>query len=225
MAEIHEIWGPREFMMETCCEGMHESVNEFLAEDGKRAAEWLRSKGLDDLVGQQSRRVVNDEGQLVIDWQLQIVPVTLAQAKAFVSEHHRHCPPPVGWRFGAGLMNGADLIGVVMVGRPVARMIDGTTTVEVNRLCVRDDLASSLTWNACSMLYAWAAKEAKRRGFSKIITYTLESEPGTSLKAAGWKIEHTTRGGSWNTPSRVRTDKTTTCVKHRWAPARQASAR
>lgn len=217
VAEVLEVWPPREFMMETCCEGMHEALSQFLAEDGKRAAQWLRSKGLDQVAGARARRVIDDCGQLVIDWNPVIATVTLDQAKAFVRAHHRHCPPPVGWRFGAGVMNGSQLIGVVMVGRPVARMLDHRSVVEVNRLCVRDDIPSGLVWNACSMLYAWAAREARRRGFRKIITYTLESELGTSLRAAGWAVEHKTRGGSWNAPSRPRTDKTTTAAKNRWA--------
>ena len=221
VAEISEIWSPREFQMETCCEGMHEAVAEFLAEDAKQAAVWLRLKGLDEYVGKRSRRVVNDHGHLVIDWMPEIVEVSQATAKSFVTRHHRHCPPPAGWRFGAGLTNGCELIAVVMVGRPVARMIDGTTTVEVNRLCVRDDIAGGLVWNACSQLYAWAAREAKRRGFSRIITYTLESEAGTSLKAAGWEIEHTSKGGGWSRPSRTRPTISPMCPKNRWSPAEQ----
>lgn len=217
-AEIFEVWSLREFTMETCCEGMHHAVNEFLAHDSDAGLQWLRTKGLDRITGQKSRRLIEDAGQLLIDWQLRIVDINQATAKEFVARYHRHCPPPAGWRFGAGIANGHQLIGVVMVGRPVARMIDASTTVEVNRLCVRDDLPSGLTWNACSMLYAWAAREARRRGYRKIITYTLETEAGTSLRAAGWHIEHTTRGGSWDTPTRRRVDKTTTCAKHRWSP-------
>lgn len=42
-------------------------------------------------------------------------------------------------------------------------------------------------------------------GYSKIITYILESEDGTSLKASGWTCEADGVGGSnWNTPSRPR---------------------
>ena len=113
-------------------------------------------------------------------------------------------------------MNGPDLVGVAMVGRPVARMIDASTTVEVTRLCTRRDV-SGLTWNACSMLYAAAAKEAKRRGYLKIISYILEDDPGTSLLAAGWEREAKTRGGSWNRPARSRSDAAPTCPKWRWA--------
>ena len=125
-------------------------------------------------------------GSLLLDWNPRIVTVSQARAKAFVREHHAHCPPPAGWRFGAGLCNGHELIGVVMVGRPVARRLDPARVVEVNRLCIRRDLPHGLTWNACSMLYAWSAREAKARGYDRIVTYTLDSEPGTTLRAAGW---------------------------------------
>lgn len=215
--EILEVWSPREFQIETCCEGSHASACELLAEDPKAAAQALKGLGLDALTGLRSRRVIDDGmGQLVIDWQLKIKPVSFSTAKAFVSEHHRHCPAPAGWRFGAGIFNGSTLIGVVMVGRPVARALDATRIVEVNRLCVRSDLAPGLSWNACSQLYGWASREALKRGFVKVITYTLEEESGVTLKAAGWAIEHTTKAKSWSTPSRLRTDKTPIVVKNRW---------
>lgn len=67
------------------------------------------------------------------------------------------------------------------------------------------------------MLYAEAAREAKRRGYSRIITYILETEDGTTLKAVGWNKETKTRGGSWNTPSRARVDKAPTCRKWRYS--------
>ena len=59
--------------------------------------------------------------------------------------------------------------------------------------------------NVCSFLYSRAARIAKEMGYAKIITYILESEPGTSLKAAGWVLEADGVGGSdWNVPSRPR---------------------
>ena len=48
-------------------------------------------------------------------------------------------------------------------------------------------------------------KKAKEMGYEKIITYILQSELGTSLKASGWICEDDNVGGSdWNTPSRPR---------------------
>lgn len=59
-------------------------------------------------------------------------PLTLAEANAFVAEHHRHHKPVVGHK---GAVNEDKIIGVVIVGRPVARMRDDGLTLEVTRLC------------------------------------------------------------------------------------------
>jgi hypothetical protein len=67
------------------------------------------------------------------------------------------------------------------------------------------------------MLYGRAAREARRRGYDKVITYTLTEEEGTTLRAAGWTLEHTTIGRSWNTPGRPRPDRGAKGDKYRWA--------
>lgn len=213
---LFEIWDGRDFQIETCCEGFHEELAEQMNADPQWAAEFLRRLAVEDITGFALRRLADAHGQLILDWRLVIRPIGQAEAKAFVREHHRHCAPPAGWRYGAAIWNGPDLIGVVMVGRPVARMIDQTRVVEVNRLCVRDDVAPALVWNACSQLYGWAAREAKRRGFEAIITYALRSEAGTSLQAAGWIREGAAGGGSWHTPSRPRAHRGPTEPKVRW---------
>lgn len=87
---------------------------------------------------------------------------------------------------------------------------------EVNRLCVDPTLDPELVWNACSQLYTAAAREAKSRAYGRVVTYTLASESGGTLVAAGWKQTHRTDGGSWDRPSRRRTDKAPTCQKVRW---------
>lgn len=123
---------------------------------------------------------------------LRLIPVTLAEAKAFVGAEHRHHAPPVGHRFSIGARDGDKLVGVVVVGRPVARMTarDGTTA-EVTRL------ATDGTKNACSFLYSAAARAAQAMGYTRIQTFILESEPGTSLKASGWNNEGLAGGGEW----------------------------
>jgi hypothetical protein len=105
-----------------------------------------------------------------------------------------------------------ELIGAAIVGRPVARMTEQYAVAEVTRL-VTDG-----TPNACSMLYSAAARAAKAMGFSRIQTFILESEPGSSLRAAGWVRELTSAGGDWNVPSRGgrRTDQPME-PKTRWA--------
>ena len=61
-------------------------------------------------------------------------------------------------------------------------------------------LCTDGTRNACSCLYAAAARRAKKEGYSNIITFILQSEPGISLRAAGWTMEAAKAGRPrWNT--------------------------
>lgn len=127
--------------------------------------------------------------------------IELAEANAFVAEHHRHHKPVIGHRFSIGAVKGDQLVGVAIVGRPVARLRDDGLTVEITRLCTDG------TKDACSFLYGACARAAFALGFKRIGTYILVSEPGTSLSAAGWRLIGETKGGSWSRPSRGRTDK------------------
>lgn len=214
--EILECWG-HEFSFDTCCEARHEILVEEMNCCPKQAAERLRHLSFEEHTGHRIRAVDASTPGLMADYRLRIAPVAFRDAKAFVAAHHEHCRPPAGWRFGAACWNGPSLVGVVMVGRPVARMIDSSQVVEVNRLCLDRNLPDGLRHNASSMLYGHAAREAKRRRFVKIITYTLSSETGHSLKAAGWTVDGETRGGAWARPSRSRSANTPTEPKTRWA--------
>ena len=138
---------------------------------------------------------------------LQIRPIDLKGARAFVGEHHRHNKPPIGHKFSIACYDGERLCGVVMVGRPISRRLDDGLTLEINRNCTDG------TYNACSMLYGAACRAAKALGYKRIITYTLQSEPGTSLKASGWKADELQAGGgSWSVPSRPRELVQTTLI-------------
>jgi hypothetical protein len=132
---------------------------------------------------------------------LRHVRVDLGEANAFVAEHHRHHRPVIGHLFSLGATDGERIVGVVIVGRPVARLRDDGETAEVTRLCTDG------TKNACSFLYGAAARAAFALGFKRIGTYILASEPGTSLMACGWRLIGETGRGSWNRPSRPRVDK------------------
>lgn len=130
---------------------------------------------------------------------LEIRPCDLKTAVAFVGENHRHNKPPNGHKFSIACYDDDRLCGVAMVGWPVARMLADGYTVEITRNCTDG------TYNACSMLYGACCRAAKALGYKRIITYTLESEPGTSLKASGWKMAaKNVGGGIWDTPSRRR---------------------
>jgi hypothetical protein len=126
---------------------------------------------------------------------LRVVPLTLRQANELVDRLHRHHKPVTGHRFSIGCEYGGILIGAAICGRPVARMVDPYRVLEVTRL-VTDG-----TKNACSILYAAAARVADAMGFDKIQTYILGEEPGTSLFAAGWQPEAISNGGDWNSSS------------------------
>lgn len=131
---------------------------------------------------------------------LRIVPLTLREANQLVLRWHRHHGPTVGGRFAIGLADGSELVGAAIIGRPVARMLDDGTTAEVTRL-VTDGSP-----NACSMLYAAAWRAWRAMGGHRLITYILATEPGTSLKAAGWLCIGQTRATprGWDRPSRRR---------------------
>ncbi len=132
---------------------------------------------------------------------LDVVPMTLTEAKAFVAAHHRHHPPPQGGLFAIGAAREGSVVGVVIVGRPVSRVVQQDDyTAEVTRLCTPGEK------NACSLLYAAAWRACRALGYRRLGTYILASEHGASLRASGWKLVGETRGRSWSCKSRPRVD-------------------
>lgn len=138
---------------------------------------------------------------------LRIVPVTFADAIAFVRAHHRHHKPPTGHKFSLGVAVGDTLVGVAMVGRPIARAYQDGLTLEVNRTCTDG------TPNANSMLYGASWRAAKALGYRRLITYTQAGELGSSLRGAGWSVvAQRPPRGTWWAPSRPRQDHGTSGV-------------
>jgi hypothetical protein len=140
--------------------------------------------------------------------------IEFASAAAFVAEHHRHHTPPVGHLFSMGAFFGNDMVGVAIVGRPVARGRDDGLTAEITRLCVREGVR-----NASSFLLGRCAKAALALGFRRIGTYTLARESGASLRAAGWVVIGEVTGRSWSCASRPRNDNHPLDNKLLWEPA------
>lgn len=216
-----ELWSAdRSFSLTTCCAEAYEEISyemQYIRGNEKAFGAFLEALGWSRYTGRAPRGVyVTDWGHIEVDAGLELVSVTFAEAKAFIAEHHRHHAPPVGWRFGFGVKNWRDLVAVATCGRPVARMLDPDRVLEVTRLCVDPTLPDAVVKDACSFLYGACAREARRRGFERIITYTLASESGASVKAAGFRRAAVTAGGSWDTPSRRRTDSAPTGPKQRW---------
>lgn len=144
---------------------------------------------------------------------LHLQPITMAEARAFVAEHHRHHKAPLGGKFAVGLNDGERVVGVAVVGRPVARMLDDGWTAEVTRCCVLEGVK-----NGCSMLYGAAWRAARAMGYRKLITYTLPEEGGHSLRASSWRCIGECGGGTWNRPNsgRPRVDTHPLQAKIRW---------
>ncbi len=144
----------------------------------------------------------------------EIVPLPLDEANAFVQQHHRHHGRVVGHKFSVGVANEeAEICGVAIVSRPVARMLDDGLTLEITRV------ATNGCKDACSALYGACRRAAFALGYKKLVTYTLASESGASLRAAGYRIVGEVRGRSWNCKSRPRVDKHPTQAKLRWEAA------
>jgi hypothetical protein len=132
---------------------------------------------------------------------LEIIPIDFKEANAFVEQYHRHHKPvKAGYKFCIGVSDGS-VVGVAIVGLPLARARNDGFTLEVRRTCTDG------TKNVNSMLYGAAWRAAKALGYRKLITYTLPTESGASLKGAGWiNIGQTEDARGWNRPKRPRVD-------------------
>jgi len=142
---------------------------------------------------------------------LELQPITIKEAKVFVARHHRHHEAPQGGLFAVAVnadYEGTDgevvrhVVGVAILGRPVAPERQDGWTAEVSRVCVLEGNP-----NACSMLYAACWRACRALGYRRCGTYILASEPGTSLRAAGWRLigmAGDPRG--WNRAKRPRVD-------------------
>jgi len=146
---------------------------------------------------------------------LHVEPISSGMANDYINSVHRH-HDAVEWggvfmRLGA-LTEDGEIRGVVTLSIPVAanRLTDGSRTVEVTRL------ATDGTPNACSLLYAACARIAHAAGFSRILTYVLDTETGVSLTASGWTRDEGNFGNlTWtNRPGRSGKNFG---PKHRWS--------
>ena len=141
---------------------------------------------------------------------LELRPCDFDTAVRFVGAHHRHNKPPVGHKFSISVYDGDRLFGVCMVGRPIGRYLDDGLTLEVNRCCTDG------TKNACTMLYGAAQRAAAALGYKRIITYTLESENGSSLRASNWICDGPAGGTHWTGQRYEQTEMVLGEMKVRW---------
>jgi hypothetical protein len=133
---------------------------------------------------------------------MRIVPVTLKQARAFVLEHHRHSGRPPGGNWAIGLMDGEQLVGVAIAGRPVSQVLQRRGYLEVTRVCVLEGFP-----RACSQLYGACRRIGQAMGYSRFVSYTLEVESGASLRASGFAQTAEVRAKQWGSKSRARPER------------------
>jgi hypothetical protein len=141
---------------------------------------------------------------------LTLMPCSLMESNAYVRENHRNHGEVRGQKFSNSVYLDDKLVGVAIVGRPVARNRDDGRTAEIYRCCTDG------TKNACTKLYGGCARAAEGMGYTKIITYTLITEDGASLRAAGFRCIGINKGGEWDRPSRKRKLAEQPCPKKIW---------
>lgn len=147
---------------------------------------------------------------------MRIVPLTLREANDFVEAHHRHSARTAndGGKFAIGLELEHRLIGVAIVGRPVARLLQEPGTAELLRCCVAPDAPKG----ACSRLAGRAKRIWQQMGGTRLVSYTLQSESGSSLRGAGFSQETDVPARGWDTPSRRRAPRSIEqLAKRRWS--------
>lgn len=215
-----DLEGPHHFGLSGCCTEAHEALAcgwSWADVYGVELAAAAASLGVD-----VRRTADGDAGEVIAVHSLTVEEEpSRKRVRAFVAEHHRHSKSaPVADRARFCVYNGPTLVAVAMLGNPVSRMLAAAEpgTLEVTRVCAAGE--SALRRNACSMLYAAAARWAKAHGFAKVITYTRADELATTMRAAGWEVEvERTRGGSWDRAARPRARSANEGPKVRWCKA------
>jgi len=143
---------------------------------------------------------------------MEIKPFTLKKANEFLKRYHRHSAPVTGGRFAVMAEFRGKIIGIGIAGRPTSRHLDNGLTAEITRVCTDG------TPNANSFIYGKIKRILQAMGYKKIITYTLTSESGASLRAISAKIERTSRAEEWTREHRKRKSQPVySKKKYRWA--------
>jgi hypothetical protein len=150
---------------------------------------------------------------------LSLKPIGMTEAQEFVKHHHRHnVEVPFGPRFAISVIDeSGELCAVAIVSHPVSRALNGGGYIgEVRRVCTKPGAPR----NCCSMLYAACWQAWYAMGGTRMVTYTLESELGTSVIAAGWKRAGFSRGHapgtSWDTHKRKGKVTGTVTPQNKW---------
>ena len=116
---------------------------------------------------------------------MKVIPLSINKANIFVNQYHRHNRKTArnGGKFAIGAYDDdLGLVGVAIVGNPISASFMDGFTAEVLRTCTRPDAPK----NTNSFLYGACRRIWHTMGGRRILTYTLKSESGSSLRGAGW---------------------------------------
>ncbi len=137
---------------------------------------------------------------------MKIVPLTLRVANDFVEKWHRHSARTNndGGKYAIGLEHEGGLVGVAIVGRPTARLLQVEGAAELTRLCLSPDAPKG----AGSALYSRCKRIWQLMGGTTIHTYTLKRESGASMRGAGLgQPVAEVAQQQWTRPSRKRNER------------------
>lgn len=131
--------------------------------------------------------------------------ISLKSAHEYVTRWHRHLERDTGAIVALAAYRPADALepcGVIVIGRPKNRFQQAALAAEVTRCAVPEHEP-----HVCSFLYARARRVAQALGFRRLITSTLASESGVSLRAAGAELIEERKARTWDRPKRGRSDR------------------
>lgn len=162
----------------------------------------------------------------MFDFKLRIVPTTLRKANDFVSVYHRHSLRTArnGGKFAIAVRYSGAVVGVAIVGNPLSASFMDGFTAEVLRSCVMPEAPK----NCNSVLYGACRRIWFEMGGKKLITYTLTSESGKSLRGAGWKLVAEIKGhdpDSWGKSDHLKrqSQQIIKLPKYRWETVNEES--
>lgn len=145
--------------------------------------------------------------------QLRMVPVIRDVARPFIEEHHSHHHAPRQAVMWAGVEADGDLVCVGCLERPKARFTaSNPRAAEITRVA-----STGSHKNAASKCIAGIARAALALGYTRLVSYTLLGEAGTSYRAAGWWVAAVVPPReSWGATGRYRAPATQPGSKVRW---------
>lgn len=144
---------------------------------------------------------------------MRLRPIPVKRALLFNAATHRRLPALQGGMWAVAIEDAEMLLGVAIVGRPTARMLDDGKRLQVLRCAVIEGV-----YNGCSMLYGACSRAARAMNATDLFTYIHDDETGVSLRASGWieDAEFESNGGEWSRPSRKRSKTVEPGAKRRF---------